>query len=99
MLVPLLEKIKGHTGSDALLERNIRILQLPTATKRNISSLLNWVEGTRSICRKEVRFLHERDLCTAENSSDNGLAVIESLVERVFVRFCEHFQKVSICCN
>lgn len=99
MLILLREKIKAHVGSDTLVERNARMLQLPTATKRNISSLLNWVEGTRSICRKEVRFLHERDLCTAESSTDHGLVTIESFVERIFIRLYERFQKVRIRCD
>lgn len=79
---------------DALVERNARILQLPAATTRDRSSLINWVEGTGSICRQEASFLFEKDLCAPRGPDGSDLRIVESLVERMCVRVCHYLQKV-----
>lgn len=70
------------------------MLQLPTATKRNRVSLVNWVEGRGNICRKETEFLYESDLCVSLGSNDLGLTAIETFVERVLVLLCGYVKKV-----
>ena len=98
MVVEIPENLQNNQDSwqaDALVERNTRMLQLPAASTRNRSSLVNWVEGTGSICRQEASFLFEKDLCAPQGSVDSGLTVVESLVERVCVQFYQYIQKVS----
>ncbi|KAL8696654.1 MAG: hypothetical protein Q9224_002684, partial [Gallowayella concinna] len=77
----------------ALVERNARMLQLPAASTRNRLSLINWVEGTGSICRQEANFLFEEDLCGPQGSVGSELRVVESLVERACVRIYQYLQK------
>lgn len=85
----------GNSSTDRLLERNVRILQLPAATQRNKRSLRNWVTATGSVCPQEASFLYERDLCTAENTVDGGLTSVENFVEQLFTKVHSLFCKVS----
>ncbi|KAI1386849.1 uncharacterized protein F4822DRAFT_431717 [Hypoxylon trugodes] len=80
---------------DALLERNARVLQLPTASERNISSLRNWVTGTGNIYRSETKFLYEPDLCAVGYRENYGMVWLESLVEIIIIRLLRCFQKES----
>lgn len=72
---------------DELMKRNTEILQLPQAPQQSVASLLNWVNSTGSIVRKETAFLHDRDLCAVGGRKDHGIAWIESLLERIFIYF------------
>lgn len=67
------------------MKRNAEILQLPQASQRSVTSLLNWVDGTGSIVRRETAFLYSGDLCAVGGYKDHGIAWIESLVERIFI--------------
>jgi len=68
------------------------MLQLPYASHRSVASLLNWINGTGSIVRKEAAFLQSRDLCAIGADELQGIAWMESLVERIFI----YFHQVSI---
>lgn len=69
------------------MKRNTEILQLPQAPQQSVASLLNWVNSTGSIVREETAFLHGQDLCAVGGQKDDGIAWIESLVERIFIFF------------
>lgn len=73
------------TRLDELMKRNTEILQLPQASQQSVASLLNWVNSTGSIVRKETTFLQDRDLCAVGDRKDHGIAWIESLIERTFI--------------
>ena len=62
------------TKLDELVKRNTEILQLPQASQQSIASLLNWVNSTGSVVRKEMTFLHDRDLCAVGDRKDHGIA-------------------------
>lgn len=79
-----------------MLERDTQIHKLPSAAKKNISSLRNWVEGNKCISQKEISFLKADDLLTTANPADDALAIVESRVEGLFVRFHQTFKKVSL---
>ena len=69
-------------------------MQLPVASQRSISSLLNWVNGTGCISRKETRFLHRPDLCAVGGSDNHGLMWMESTVEWIFIQFYKYLKRV-----
>ena len=79
-----------------MLEKFVQIHRLPAAAKKNISSLQNWVNGNGSISRNEWKFLHADDLFTTMNPADDALAMVESRVEDLFVRFHQKFKKVCL---
>jgi hypothetical protein len=81
--------------SDTQLERNAKILHLPSPSQRQRANLSNWIEFTGSICRHETSFLEEPDLCTIVKPEDNGLSAIEKFVERFFVWSLSCFRRVS----
>lgn len=85
-----------NTGTDELMKRNAEILQLPQASQRSVASLLNWVNGTGSIVRRETAFLYSGDLCAVGGCKDHGIAWIESLVERIFIYFHQSFIQVRL---
>lgn len=85
-----------NTGLDELMKRNTEILQLPQAPQQSVASLLNWVNSTGSIVRKETAFLHGRDLCAVGGRQDHGIAWIESLIERIFIYFYRSFIQVRL---
>lgn len=85
-----------NTGLDELIKRNTEILQLPQAPKQSVASLLNWVNSTGSIVRKETAFLHSRDLCAVGGQKDHGIAWIESLIERIFIYLYLSFIQVRL---
>lgn len=78
----------------SLLERNVRVLQLPVASDRNVSSLWNWVTGTGNIYRRETRFLYEPDLCAVGCHDNYGMVWLESLVETIAIKLLRCFKKV-----
>lgn len=78
-----------------MIESDIRIQRLPSAAKENIASLQNWVDGNACISRKETSFLKADDLLTTANPADDALAIVQSRVEGLFVRFHQAFKKVS----
>lgn len=66
--------------TDSYLERTSRILQYKPAQEREISSLLNWVEGNACIDREETAYLdHTSDLISLSATNDTGW--IEDWVE------------------
>ena len=85
-----------NTGLDELMKRNTEILQLPQAPQQSVDSLLNWVNSTGSIVRKETAFLHGRDLCAVGGRQDHGIAWIESLIERIFIYFYQSLIQVRL---
>lgn len=78
------------------MKRNTEILQLPQAPKQSVASLLNWVNSTGSIVRKETAFLHGRDLCAVGGQKDHGIVWIESLIERIFIYLYPSFIQVRL---
>lgn len=78
------------------MKRNTEILQLPQAPQQSVDSLLNWVNSTGSIVRKETAFLHSRDLCAVGGRQDHGIAWIESLIERIFIYFYQSLIQVRL---
>ena len=81
---------------DDLIRRNSQILALPSASKRDLSSLRNWVETTGSIARDETAFLEEKDVLTTGSSGNDAFAVIEPKVEGIFIGIYELLSKVNI---
>ena len=84
---------------DDLIKRNFQILALPSATKRDLASLRNWVEATGSIARDETTFLQEKDILTTSNSGNDAFAVIEPKVEGTFIGIHELLSRVNILCH
>ena len=77
---------------DEQLERNYRILALPKASKRNIKSVRNWVEGNGCIVREETAFLDKPlDLVSTSKVNDDAILRLESQVEALAVGFCQYF--------
>ncbi|KAI0529879.1 hypothetical protein GGR58DRAFT_281222 [Xylaria digitata] len=80
---------------DELLERNVRILQLPKASERNISNLRNWVTGTGNIYRTDTKFLYEADLCAVGSHENYGMLWLESWAEIIAIKALRCFGKTS----
>ncbi|MCJ1334640.1 hypothetical protein MMC10_011352, partial [Thelotrema lepadinum] len=90
--IQVLKKLdRALADYDELVKRNVEMLQLPHPPKRSVDSLLNWVNATGSITRKETAFLHSRDLCAVGGREQNGIMWMESLVERIFIYFHQSF--------
>ena len=77
-----------------MIERNQRILSLPSASNRDISSLRNWVEYTGSIARGETEFLDQNDILTTNPSGNDALATIAPRVEDIVIAIYQFFSKV-----
>ena len=82
-----------NIGIDGLLKRNAEILQLPCAPERSVASLLNWVNATGSITRRETDFLHSRDLCAVGGGRLDSVMWMESLIESSFIHFYQSFMR------
>ena len=81
---------------DEQRKRNTEILRLPQAPQQSVASLLNWVNSTGSIVRKETAFLHGRDLCAVGGGQYYGTAWMKSLIERIFIFFYQSFIKLRL---
>lgn len=90
------QRARFNRRIDELLERNVRILQLPAASTGNVTSLLNWVQGTGSIARSDTTFLHKQDLCAVGGSGNHGLVLIESVVTQMLATLYKCLWKVVI---
>ena len=88
--------VTSDKQSDALVKRTTEAMRLPAASDRNISSLLNWVNGTGSISRSETSFLQRSDLCALGASNNQGLAGTKSAVEWVFIQVYSRLLKVFV---
>jgi hypothetical protein len=67
---------------DSLLERCCHVLSLPKPFERDIRNLRRWTQGTRSVSRRELRYLEiEDDLMNLTGSPDTAITFSESLME------------------
>ncbi|TVY84244.1 hypothetical protein LSUE1_G001354 [Lachnellula suecica] len=82
----VLGKLKTSLAEyDTMMEQSHRVMALPDPSKRDISSLKNWVEGTSCLSRLESLYLEDHeDLLNLTGTVDNAVTRIESLVEDSF---------------
>ncbi|KAK4222723.1 hypothetical protein QBC38DRAFT_489203 [Podospora fimiseda] len=87
----LLELDECLADYDAFAERTYRILGLPAAHKRDITSIRNWVEGTASVSKVETNYLsHQDELACLAPSGDSALHQLECWIED---KFRSYFRK------
>jgi len=64
--------------------------------QRDVTSLVNWLDGTAALARDETQYLnHARDLVSLGPTDDSLFSVTESLVEDSLIRYSEWFRTVS----
>ncbi|KAK1828787.1 hypothetical protein QBC39DRAFT_358313 [Podospora conica] len=67
---------------DEFLQRSNKVLSLGGAHKRDITSLVRWLEGNGCIAREEARYLqNDQDLLSLAHEPDDALTKLESWVE------------------
>ena len=72
----------ADNDTDALIERNHRILSLADASRRDVASLQNWVDGNGCIARQETAYLaRAEDLLSVASAGDGATTWLEVLVE------------------
>jgi hypothetical protein len=65
-----------------MMDHASKSLSYPTAAKRNVQSLDNWMQANSSIARNEVAYIQEKDdLANLSKFTDNAITRVESLVE------------------
>ena len=82
---------------DALIQRNRQISSIETAQPRDITSLLNWVNGNACLARDETAYLgHCKDLLyVAPPPNDSAIGGIETWVEDKLTSIQRHYYKVD----
>lgn len=81
--------------TDALVERNSRILSYIPSRPRDIRSLQNWTNGTACLARDETAFLTNYDDLIRVTSSGDGLAErLEAWIEDKLVYIYGVLRKV-----
>ena len=61
------------------------VLGRVSGSRRDISSLRNWVNYTGSISKDETEFLEKSDIMTTSNFGNDALALVEPRIEDIFV--------------
>jgi hypothetical protein len=84
--------------TDALVERNSKILSYIPARPRDIRSLQNWINGTACLARDETTYLtNYNDLTHVTSPCDDGLAErLETWIEDKLVYISSVLRKVRI---
>jgi len=81
----------ADTILDGLLKECQEALQYPHATKRDISSLKNWLDGTGCIALRETTYLDQDDLFHLVPHPDEAIVKIESIIEDCFIKISSIF--------
>ena len=69
-------------------------MRLPTATKRDLTSIQNWLAGTGSIASAETTFLsHSDDLANLTGVPDSAVNYIDVLVADLIIYFISPIRK------
>ncbi|KAF2675630.1 hypothetical protein K458DRAFT_411097 [Lentithecium fluviatile CBS 122367] len=77
---------KALADYDNMITRNRLILGFETARPQAITSLRNWVAGTRCIARAEVAYLqHPRDLLSIAPTDETVITWLEAIVEKSLI--------------
>ena len=86
----------GLGGTDALVQRNQRMLDYRPAPARAVLNLIEWTRNTACIARDETAYLDRvGDLITVATPSDDALERVEEALEDGFVRFRKSRRKVG----
>jgi len=89
-------EIRANNNTDALIERNHRVLNFDAAQRRDVLNLHRWVDGNGCIARAETAYLaHCEDLFRVASSGDSLVAWLEALVEDGCVCLSQFFGKVQ----
>lgn len=81
---------------DNLLERTARISRFAAPRQRDVTSLLNWLDGTAALAREETEYLHHsRDLMCLAQINDGFIGILDGLIEDTLIRFYKDFRDVS----
>ncbi|KAF1828591.1 hypothetical protein BDW02DRAFT_593168 [Decorospora gaudefroyi] len=81
---------------DDYVERICRILKLTSPSRRDITSLSNWLNGTAALARDETRYLqNSTDLASLDPGDDSLISTVHGLVEDALIRFFKRFRKLS----
>ncbi|RHZ62535.1 uncharacterized protein CDV56_102179 [Aspergillus thermomutatus] len=79
---------------DEFAERTYRLLNIKTASARDVESLQNWLDGTGCLARKESAYLeHNHDLASLASAGDTATLRIETWVEDRLIRFWPGYHK------
>ncbi|PVH92912.1 hypothetical protein DM02DRAFT_677192 [Periconia macrospinosa] len=85
-------------NTNAMVERNNKMLTCVPASSRNILSLQNWVNGNACLAREETAYLtYLNDLVSVTSSGDDMADIFKAWIEDKLVGLCRIFSKVRIC--
>lgn len=74
------------TTKDRMLDQTERILKRPTARRRDLKNIRNWIQNTGQIAREESGYLWSNDLITVGASdTDTTCLVSNGLIENVII--------------
>ncbi|KAI1429092.1 hypothetical protein F5Y12DRAFT_710645 [Xylaria sp. FL1777] len=81
------------TDYDNFLLRNQQILNFPSASRRDVQSLLNWVNNNACLSWEETEYLTRcNDLLSVTPVDAHASSPIESCIEGILVRFFERLR-------
>ncbi|KAK5633092.1 hypothetical protein RRF57_008806 [Xylaria bambusicola] len=85
-----------NSRTDRFMERASRALSLRRPPRRNVTSLINWLNGTAALARDETAYLiNTNDLVSLSSSGDGLVTSMEGLAEDSLIRFHKGFRSVS----
>jgi hypothetical protein len=85
------------SNTDALVERNNKVLSYGAAKSRHVLSLQNWVDNNACIARAETAYLtHCNELLSVAPLHDGATEQLEAWIADRLVQFCKNFRKVVI---
>lgn len=81
---------------DSMMQQGYQCFRLQNPAERDVTSLRNWLHGTRCIDREETAFLDKgADLANLASPHDEAIASLEPLIQWCVIQMCRLLKKVS----